>query len=82
MIECLFALKILGRPEYSCVEKIKTISTTYMAASGLTGHQTDDRHIVALANFAVDIMQQLQDINEHSFNNFKIRIGTLTFSLQ
>uniref|UniRef100_A0A914W0K9 adenylate cyclase n=1 Tax=Plectus sambesii TaxID=2011161 RepID=A0A914W0K9_9BILA len=82
-VECLRLLneiiadfdEILGRPEFSCVEKIKTISTTYMAASGLTGHQTDDRHIVALANFAIEIMQQLQDINEHSFNHFKIRIG-------
>ncbi len=28
-----------------------------------------------MADFALKIVSQLQTINEHSFNNFKIRIG-------
>lgn len=60
------------------MEKIKTISTTYMAASGLTPATCDLRnksHVAALADFALDLMDQLNFINEHSFNHFQMRIG-------
>ena len=48
-----------------------------MVASGLNaetlvGH-TD--HVVAIADYAFAIKQQLAEINMHSFNNFKLRIG-------
>uniref|UniRef100_A0A915HHT3 adenylate cyclase n=1 Tax=Romanomermis culicivorax TaxID=13658 RepID=A0A915HHT3_ROMCU len=69
--------RIMSKPEYSCIEKIKTISTTYMAASGLTPQTCDMNgmsHLTALANYALDIMHQLDEINEHSFNSFKMRI--------
>uniref|UniRef100_A0A915JN81 adenylate cyclase n=1 Tax=Romanomermis culicivorax TaxID=13658 RepID=A0A915JN81_ROMCU len=85
-VECLRLLneiiadfdQIMSKPEYSCIEKIKTISTTYMAASGLTPQTCDMNgmsHLTALANYALDIMHQLDEINEHSFNSFKMRIG-------
>jgi len=85
-VECLRLLneiiadfdEILGRPQYKCVEKIKTISCTYMAASGLTAATCDLRnksHVAALADFALDLMDQLNYINEHSFNHFQMRIG-------
>lgn len=48
-----------------------------MTASGLTKetNYADMRHIVALAEFAFSLREQLQYVNEHSFNNFKLRIG-------
>ncbi|KAI6176422.1 Adenylyl cyclase V [Aphelenchoides bicaudatus] len=82
-VECLRLLneiiadfdELLSRPEFACIEKIKTISTTYMAASGLTGSTDGASHVVAVTNFAIDLLEKIQHINEHSFNNFNLRIG-------
>ncbi len=67
----------MGRPEFKAIEKIKTISCTYMAASGLSGEEIEGNndHVLALTDFALEIREQLQFINEHSFNSFEIRIG-------
>jgi class 3 adenylate cyclase len=65
----------LSEPEFQCIEKIKTISTTYMAASGLTGSTSGSAHIVAVVNFALALFAQLEDFNAHSFGNFNLRIG-------
>lgn len=48
-----------------------------MAASGLTPdtNMPDMSHITALADFAFAIRTQLEYVNQHSFNNFKLRIG-------
>ena len=75
----LVATQILEQPEFKCVEKIKTISTTYMAASGLAicdDVTKDMNHVVAVAEFAFALKRQLKEVNEHSWNNFKLRIGT------
>ncbi|KAI1705680.1 adenylate and guanylate cyclase catalytic domain-containing protein [Ditylenchus destructor] len=82
-VECLRLLneiiadfdELLSRAEFSCIEKIKTISTTYMAASGLTGAVEDNAHVVAVAKFALELLSLIVYINEHSFNNFNLRIG-------
>ncbi|PIO53505.1 adenylate/guanylate cyclase catalytic domain protein, partial [Teladorsagia circumcincta] len=66
---------LLDRDEFKCIEKIKTISTTYMAASGLAGKIEGNSHVVAVANFALQLLAKIQVINEHSFNNFDLRIG-------
>ena len=86
-VECLRLLneiisdfdELLDRPEFKCIEKIKTISTTYMAASGLSGKADDNSHVVAVANFAKELLAKLQEINDHSFNNFNLRIGRFPF---
>ena len=55
-----------------------------MAASGLTEETFDkegNSHVSALADFAFSLMKQLKYVNEHSFNNFKMRIGELLESL-
>ncbi|VDN33916.1 unnamed protein product, partial [Gongylonema pulchrum] len=65
----------LSREEFKCIEKIKTISTTYMAASGLFGEVTDNSHVVAVTRFAIRLLALIQYINEHSFNSFNLRIG-------
>ena len=69
--------QILSKEKYACMEKIKTTGSTYMAASGLTEETTyaDMRHVCAVADFAFAIRDQLQYVNEHSWNNFKLRIG-------
>ncbi|VDK54419.1 unnamed protein product [Cylicostephanus goldi] len=85
-VECLRLLNeiisdfddLLDRDEFKCIEKIKTISTTYMAASGLYGKTEDNSHVVAVARFAQALLVKIQSINEHSFNNFDLRIGINT----
>ena len=46
--------------------------------SGLT-HQTSDeihfKHVTAMADFAFRLKDQLNYVNEHSFNNFQLRAG-------
>ena len=69
------SFQLVSRPEFSCIEKIKTISTTYMAASGLTGTTEGSAHVVAVANFAIKLVEMMQHINEHSFNSFNLRVG-------
>uniref|UniRef100_A0A8V5GX57 adenylate cyclase n=1 Tax=Melopsittacus undulatus TaxID=13146 RepID=A0A8V5GX57_MELUD len=63
---------------YRQLEKIKTIGSTYMAASGLNAATYDREgrsHIAALADYAMQLMEQMKYINEHSFNNFQMKIG-------
>ncbi|EEB11764.1 adenylate cyclase, putative [Pediculus humanus corporis] len=85
-VECLRLLneiiadfdEILSNEEFKYVEKIKSTGATYMAASGLTKSTCDMinfRHVTAMADYALKIREQLADVNEHSFNNFRIRIG-------
>lgn len=53
-----------------------------MAASGLNDSTYDKvgkTHIKALADFAMKLMDQMKYINEHSFNNFQMKIGELGF---
>ncbi|KAH9515762.1 Adenylate cyclase type 2 [Bulinus truncatus] len=64
------------------VEKIKTIGSTYMAATGLHAgsrkHEDDaswERNIVVLIEFSLAMIGTLDLINKHSFNEFSLRIG-------
>ncbi|CAG9768346.1 unnamed protein product [Ceutorhynchus assimilis] len=46
--------------------------------SGLTQNTCDMqgyRHVTAMADYALRLKEQLQEVNEHSFNNFRARIG-------
>uniref|UniRef100_A0A673JW48 Adenylate cyclase type 5 n=1 Tax=Sinocyclocheilus rhinocerous TaxID=307959 RepID=A0A673JW48_9TELE len=85
-VECLRLLneiiadfdEIISEDQFRQLEKIKTIGSTYMAASGLndsTYDKTGRSHIRALADYAMRLMDQMKYINEHSFNNFKMKIG-------
>ncbi|EFP11118.1 CRE-ACY-4 protein [Caenorhabditis remanei] len=83
-VECLRLLneiisdfdQILDRDEFKKIEKIKTISTTYMVASGLAGEEcADNSHVEAIALFARELLLKLESINIHSFNDFNLRIG-------
>ncbi|KAJ0178523.1 hypothetical protein K1T71_006346 [Dendrolimus kikuchii] len=90
-LECLRLLneiicdfdKLLLKPKFSCIEKIKTIGSTYMIASGLRPGKeekidanTKEEHTVAiLVEFAIALMTILDQINRESFQRFKLRIG-------
>ncbi|XP_078689365.1 adenylate cyclase type 2-like [Branchiostoma floridae x Branchiostoma belcheri] len=90
-LECLRLLneiiadfdELLSKPKFSHVEKIKTIGSTYMAATGLTsttGQQgvsyPEKLHLMGnMVDFALALVQKLHLINKHSFNDFKLRIG-------
>ncbi|KAA8590823.1 hypothetical protein FQN60_001766 [Etheostoma spectabile] len=85
-VECLRLLneiiadfdEIISEEKYRQLEKIKTIGSTYMAASGLNDSTYDKEgrsHIIALADYAMRLREQMKYINEHSFNNFQMKIG-------
>ncbi|XP_056150041.1 adenylate cyclase type 3-like [Lampris incognitus] len=98
-IECLRILNeiisdfdsLLDRDEFRCITKIKTIGSTYMAASGVTpGSNTNGlcsqrpedqslierwQHLADLADFALAMKVTLNNLNKQSFNNFMLRIG-------
>ncbi|KAH9524639.1 Adenylate cyclase type 5 [Bulinus truncatus] len=84
-VECLRLLNeiiadfdtLLTHKRFFAVEKIKTVGSTYMCASGLTSKTNlpDMQHITALADYTFALQNQMQYINENSFNNFVMRIG-------
>ncbi|XP_017890300.1 adenylate cyclase type 2 isoform X2 [Ceratina calcarata] len=92
-LECLRLLneiicdfdKLLLKPKFSGIEKIKTIGSTYMIASGLSPGKEDtdkndltrqqDHNIIILVEFALALMTILDQINKESFQRFKLRIG-------
>ncbi|KAF6724654.1 Adenylate cyclase type 6 [Oryzias melastigma] len=85
-VECLRLLneiiadfdEIISEERFRQLEKIKTIGSTYMAASGLNDSSYDKEgrsHILALADYAMRLREQMKYINEHSFNNFQMKIG-------
>ncbi|KAM4522247.1 adenylate cyclase type 3 [Odontesthes bonariensis] len=98
-IECLRILNeiisdfdsLLDRDEFRYITKIKTIGSTYMAASGLTPESNTNeysnrkpedqsvterwQHLADLADFALAIKVTLDNLNKQSFNNFMLRIG-------
>ncbi|XP_051157374.1 adenylate cyclase type 2 isoform X2 [Leptopilina boulardi] len=87
-LECLRLLneiicdfdKLLLKPKFSGIEKIKTIGSTYMLASGLSpgkesGEGKEDHNVIVLVEFAIALMTILDQINRESFQRFKLRIG-------
>ncbi|GFS25532.1 adenylate cyclase [Elysia marginata] len=66
------------------VEKIKTIGSTYMAATGLHNGalrtteegESWEKNAVTMIQFCLAMISTLEcDFNKHSFNNFSLRIG-------
>lgn len=70
--------ELLCRPDFRCVEKIKTIGSTFMAASGLDPkcRGNGDEHVFALMRFAVAMQQVVEDFNKDLLEfNLVLRIG-------
>ncbi|KAK4879693.1 hypothetical protein RN001_007839, partial [Aquatica leii] len=75
---------LLELPQFQDIIKIKTIGSTYMAASGLNPSRQvkpDDpvtvrwAHLALLVEFALELKKALQSINEQSFNHFVLKLG-------
>lgn len=75
---------LLALPHFQDIIKIKTIGSTYMAASGLNPSKqvkADDpitvrwAHLALLVEFALELKKALQSINEQSFNHFVLKLG-------
>lgn len=78
--------QLLSQPRFKDIFKIKTISSTYMAAAGLneevvqiaenaTDSKTKWNHMAQLTEFALTLKETLNFINKESFNNFVLRMG-------
>lgn len=75
---------LLEQPRFRDIIKIKTIGSTYMAASGLSEEETVKQdapikekwaHLSRLTEFALTLKATLNNINKESFNNFVLRMG-------
>uniref|UniRef100_A0A915Q461 adenylate cyclase n=1 Tax=Setaria digitata TaxID=48799 RepID=A0A915Q461_9BILA len=73
--------ELLDRPDFSQVEKIKTIGPTYMAAAGLNPDRRRSaihpyEHLYQLMDFAIGLQQQLDYFNQDLLNfDFVCKIG-------
>ncbi|CAG9864460.1 unnamed protein product [Phyllotreta striolata] len=73
--------ELLDRPEFHSVEKIKTIGSTFMAASGLNSQkrrtqQDPNEHLYALMDFAIEMQRVVDDFNRDLLGfDLELRIG-------
>ncbi|XP_073351647.1 adenylate cyclase type 8-like [Pagrus major] len=86
-VECLRLLnhiitdfdELLDECFFQEVEKIKTIGSSYMAASGLSPDRQDCEdgwhHLSELVLFALAMQETLKHINSHTGNSFQLRVG-------
>uniref|UniRef100_T1KL28 adenylate cyclase n=1 Tax=Tetranychus urticae TaxID=32264 RepID=T1KL28_TETUR len=77
--------QLLDEDRFRSIEKIKTISSTYMAAAGLSPKDQSKsaaNHLTALIEYTFAMKESLEEVNKHSFNNFKLRAGKLTCNNQ
>ncbi|CAK9828491.1 Adenylate cyclase type 3 [Anthophora retusa] len=71
---------ILDQNKFKDIIKIKTIGSTYMAASGITESAESENaprwgHLSTLVEFALELKKALSSINEQSFNHFVLKMG-------
>ncbi|XP_060814999.1 adenylate cyclase type 3 [Bombus pascuorum] len=71
---------ILDQTKFKDIIKIKTIGSTYMAASGITDSEDSEdaprwAHLSTLVEFALELKKALSSINEQSFNHFVLKMG-------
>ncbi|CAL7944018.1 unnamed protein product [Xylocopa violacea] len=71
---------ILDQYKFKDIIKIKTIGSTYMAASGITESAESEEaprwsHLSTLVEFALELKKALSSINEQSFNHFVLKMG-------
>lgn len=71
--------ELLSRPEFECVEKIKTIGSTFMAASGLDDTFRDGasyNHVNSLMQFAIAMQHVVDEFNQDLLGfDLILRIG-------
>ncbi|KAL6478497.1 hypothetical protein MHYP_G00143320 [Metynnis hypsauchen] len=86
-VECLRLLneivadfdELLDEPYFCDIEKIKTVGSCYMAASGLSPDKKEREdewaHLCELVLFALAMQEILKEINKRTSNNFSLRVG-------
>lgn len=86
-VECLRLLnqiiadfdELLDEPYFHEIEKIKTVGSCYMAASGLSPDKQEREdewaHFCELVLFALGMQETLKEINKRTYNNFQLRVG-------
>uniref|UniRef100_A0A671R8T6 adenylate cyclase n=1 Tax=Sinocyclocheilus anshuiensis TaxID=1608454 RepID=A0A671R8T6_9TELE len=86
-VECLRLLneiiadfdELLEELYFQDIEKIKTIGSCYMAASGLSPgkQECEDEwaHLSTLVLFALTMQETLKQVNKRTSNNFQLRVG-------
>nr|XP_055042166.1 adenylate cyclase type 8 isoform X1 [Misgurnus anguillicaudatus]XP_055042167.1 adenylate cyclase type 8 isoform X1 [Misgurnus anguillicaudatus] len=87
-VECLRLLneiiagfdELLEETYFMDIEKIKTIGSCYMAASGLSPNKqshfgNDWHHLSELVLFALAMQETLREINKHYLKHFQLRVG-------
>ncbi|XP_019953209.2 adenylate cyclase type 8 [Paralichthys olivaceus] len=71
--------ELLEESYFHYVEKIKTIGSCYMAASGLAPDRQTSmdewNHLSELVLFALAMQETLKEINRHCAKNFQLRVG-------
>ncbi|XP_058468497.1 adenylate cyclase type 8 [Solea solea] len=71
--------ELLEESYFHYVEKIKTIGSCYMAASGLApdrqGSMDEWNHLSELVLFALAMQETLKEINRNTAKNFQLRVG-------
>ncbi|KAJ8735073.1 hypothetical protein PYW08_014323 [Mythimna loreyi] len=75
--EIIFSFdRLLLQPRFQCIEKIKTVGATYMAASGLKSEPTSGEegyhHLCTLVDLALALRETVKAIN---YYEFRLRIG-------
>lgn len=50
-------------------------ATLFAGLTKSTCDMKDYKHVTAMADYALRIREQLASVNEHSFNNFRLRVG-------
>ncbi|TRY86930.1 hypothetical protein DNTS_002200 [Danionella cerebrum] len=72
--------ELLEESYFLDIEKIKTIGSCYMAASGLSPDKqtrvvNNWHHLSELVLFALAMQETLREINKNSLKNFQLRVG-------
>ncbi|KAL7871564.1 hypothetical protein SRHO_G00065470 [Serrasalmus rhombeus] len=72
--------ELLEETYFLDIEKIKTIGSCYMAASGLSPDKqtrggSNWHHLSELVLFAMAMQETLREINKHTSNSFQLRVG-------
>lgn len=81
--------ELLGDERFRAIDKIKTIGSTYMAAIGLIpelriqeeaadGGASAVTAVTELAEYIFAMREKLANLNEHSYNNFMLRVSILS----
>ncbi|KAI4895461.1 hypothetical protein NFI96_005477 [Prochilodus magdalenae] len=86
-VECLRLLneiiadfdELLNEPYFQAIEKIKTVGSCYMAASGLSPDKQESEdewaHLCELVLFALAMQETLKAINKRTYADFRLRVG-------